>query len=381
MVRQRLLRARYAPLGFTLVELLVVIAIIGTLIGLLLPAVQAAREASRSSSCRNNMVQLQKALFMRQEAVKEFPGYVNVIGRKGTDDLTRASWVIHTFPYIEQPALWDLWSKGRVKFENGRLASLYYSQLELLICPSDPPTTGGMPDLSYVVNAGDIRRTALACEIGLEPPLTSPHQYYGEVLANGIFVDHAYHVGGPNDQTGPRWQVVDCAKSRSMPCKSPGTMTLDYIQGSGDGASLTLMLAENLRAVYWTFMDERDYILDGGRKVDEKYHFGFTWEYPDEVAQGIAEDTPAKRRRVNGWAGESDDYSDTVEMSIEDGYPSSNHPGGVNMVFVGGAIRFVSDEIVPRVYAQLMTSNRKQSELFVGDVFERNLPPIGDHDY
>jgi prepilin-type processing-associated H-X9-DG protein len=64
------------------------------------------------------------------------------------------------------------------------------------------------------------------------------------------------------------------------------------------------------------------------------------------------------------------------------GFPSSNHPGGVNIAFCGGQVVFVSDEITPTVYAQLMTTNRKMSNLVdVDNKREAVLPQPGDGDF
>src|SRR5262245_9244262 len=212
--------------AFTLVELLVVIAIVGVLAGLLLPAVQSARESSRGVQCRNNNMQLQRAFAARETAIKAFPGYLNNVGDKDTDNQVRASWVVMLLPYIEQQALWDQWAPGHVSFHNGKLDEQYRPPLEGFVCPSDPQVRPREPNLSYVVNAGDIRRTDGGCDLGFYPYPGTPHKFWGENLANGMLVDKSRHREGPNDQTGPAPNGQRCCAKRSIPYKYPGDMTM-----------------------------------------------------------------------------------------------------------------------------------------------------------
>ncbi len=351
--------------GFTLVELLVVIAIIGTLVGLLLPAVQAAREAARASTCKNNLKQLAMALAIRETSLRDFPGYINKLGVPGASatNQTRASWIVMTFPHIEQQNLFDRWARGEE-------AS---SALEILVCASDPPETVGEPLLSYVGNAGWVGRDEAA----------GSSTYGRENAANGVFFDRTRAADGarlPADQRDDPDPNNDHAEI---------AMTMAYFQ-KGDGATKTMMIAENLSATHWFHYDTTPAKTATAGVIDHKFHFGFCWEQPQVVIDDIGNsnndlENDAKFRRVNGLR-ESLEHSYINEnMTVNYAFPSSNHPGGVNVAFVAGQVQFINDQISQQVYAQLMTSNSKKSELqakvqgnFVKD---KNLPQPSDDDY
>jgi prepilin-type N-terminal cleavage/methylation domain-containing protein/prepilin-type processing-associated H-X9-DG protein len=349
--------------AFTLVELLVVIAIIGTLVGLLLPAVQAARETARANSCRSNMTNLQKALTQREQSLREYPGYVNLVGPAGpTNDPNlnkmRASWVVMTFPYIEQPGLWDTWNKGS---NAGTPAENFTSEIAIVTCPSDPPVSPGQPELAYVANAGWIDQ-----EGDTDPLRENP--------SNGVFTDRTRVQ--TSDGLGPQ-------DIRDKPDYDPEVVVNEaFIQSKGDGMTNTIMLAENITAFQWAYTSG-----DYTSVQDRKYHFGFCWDDPVDVnaTPGTGTDpwkTDKTYRKVNGQRVDNGiTFTSFDEVLPNYGFPSSNHPGGVNMAFCGGNVQFVTDEITPLVYAQLMTSNRKGSNLEDNGIKESKMKQPGDGDY
>jgi len=360
------MRQTNKKLGFTLVELLVVIAIIGTLVGLLLPAVQAAREAARANTCKNNLKQLVTALSIRESSLGDFPGYINKLGIPGDApaNQNRASWVVMTFPNLEQGPLWDLWNQRGADGRANAPDQQAFPSIEILICPSDPAETIGEPLLSYVANAGNINNGV----VGIP-----------ENPANGVFFDRTRITDGaysPTTMGDPR----DTDDQRQV------RMTIAYIQAKGDGTTKTMMLSENINATHWGYFN-----LTGGANntLDEKYHFGFCWEQPGLIIDSLAMpmptanfETEARFRRFNGLRQTLNEFSISAAMTTNYGFPSSNHPGGVQTAFVGGQVQFISDQIGNLVYAQLMTSNHKRSNLQnAAGIYEKDLTQPSDDAY
>ena len=206
---------------------------------------------------------------------------------------------------------------------------------------------------------------------------TNPRLNY-ENPADGVFFDRTrtLDVQGFNVP----WKTVDDARdganvNTSAPVQS---MSIAYIQSKGDGTSKTLMFSESLAALYYAYTSD-----DYTSTIDASHHFGFTWVQANEVVA----DT---RLRVNGskaipeyttFAGmtqvlEAETPNEQPERP-RPGIASSFHPGGVNVAFVGSQVAFLNDQIEPRVFAQLMTSNRKQSGL----LDDATLPEPEDGSY
>jgi prepilin-type processing-associated H-X9-DG protein len=333
---------------------LVVIAIIGTLVGLLLPAVQAAREAARRNTCAANMTQLSKAIAIRETSTKDIPGYINTLGITGTNQLVRAPWLVTIFPQLEQAQLYEKWSSGVMDFNES------FSPIEILVCPSNPPATQGEPVTAYVANTGWRNKARVNGIKGSQAPPTL------ENPANGVFFDRTRVADLPTSPApNPNWSSTEDDRDTTGAPKN--VMSFAYLQGKGDGTTKTLMVSESLGALYWGYRGT-DYT---GVK-DQPYHFGFMWERPT-VLTGSSADL---KLRVNG-SKDPPDYGTFTDMDAvynktglvatdlfqRPGMPSSNHPGGVNVAFVGGQVQLLNDQIEPFVYAQLMTSNHKQSDL------------------
>jgi prepilin-type N-terminal cleavage/methylation domain-containing protein/prepilin-type processing-associated H-X9-DG protein len=282
--------------GFTLIELLVVIAIIGLLVALLLPAVQSAREASRRAGCANNLKQLGLAALNYESANGVLPpGAFGATADGGPGLRTGLSVFVRILPFADGSSLFNAanFSTQAITPANGTVAS---AGVGLLWCPSDPYVSEShVADSDYGAPAGtNIRQH---------------HTSYGG--CQGIW-GHEILTTEPN-------YAAQIANMNGTIFSGAAVRLAEVVDGTG----CTVLFAET---PYGMIPKDPD------RQLSRWWNTG----YPDDTIVETRYPLNGPLKGVPYLSSNSENWAMIV---------GSFHPGGANVGFCDGSVRFVKDSI------------------------------------
>jgi prepilin-type N-terminal cleavage/methylation domain-containing protein/prepilin-type processing-associated H-X9-DG protein len=316
------------------------------------------------------------------------------------------SWVVDILPYMERSDIADAWksselqnvvpaptppavrllslfdepdrSTGTPVFQKKGVAITHYSlsqtYLALLTCPDDDSIQGDKGNLSYVANGG--------------PTLLWQHP-----LNNSATPAWLRLSDGGATPPAPAYSPLDDQKAaQNLGLMYPGSLKVNTpwdtrrsLAQVPDGTSSTVMLSENLRAGYSVTTSTAWYDPAHIGQPGSGFAEG-SWANPDpnycafhcsddfcdasgscmtgSPVQVQVGNTPVSVTRANFGRANSRDSRDNTKSDPESingqfaadegwSYPSSYHPGGINVVLCDGSARFISQEIDGEVWAQL----------------------------
>jgi prepilin-type N-terminal cleavage/methylation domain-containing protein/prepilin-type processing-associated H-X9-DG protein len=332
--------------AFTLIELLVVIAVIGVLTALLLPAVQSAREAGRRIQCVNNLKQIGLALQSYHDVVGAFPfgsgPYVNGL----------CMWYAPQallLPYLEQAPLYQAINFGfpiygpscnfaGPNWANDALlvnGTAVGQKIAVFLCPSDASSfnTPNCPGINYLGNSG-----------------LNPRAWWINADGDGLFfMTSRIRLADIRDGT---------SNTAAFSEKQKGDGNDDIYTPHAD-----LLQTEPFSAVAFDAFNFSEMVRFASACRDvgpatttapPASFYGTNWY---DAAGGDAVYNHLLGPNSNSCAN-GDPWHGTFTGAAYSGIvmsASSRHPGGVNVLFADGSVRFAKDAIAQPTWWALGT--------------------------
>jgi prepilin-type N-terminal cleavage/methylation domain-containing protein/prepilin-type processing-associated H-X9-DG protein len=365
--------------GFTLIELLVVIAIIAVLIALLLPAVQSAREAARRSQCTNNLKQIGLAMHNYVSANGATPpSHVDTPAANPGPPNQNQSIHARLLPFLEQQAAYNAmnWNWGvrwqgneggagisdgnppDISAAGGAYSIIQYTvlcmQISSFLCPSDtnPGASGqflvnGTAKLvgstNYVGNVGTNRRIASL------PP------------GSGAGSTGDWQENGPM-YTASQWDGA-MTRTVTMATFTDGTSNTaifsEWVMGvatgtpTKNGLGMVYYFPGNLQSnAYAT-----DFQFNQACQVGNNSTALQAWSWKGEwwaYCPKIYSHTVQPNRYACSYFDQEQEWGDG-RATITAINASSNHPGGVNVLFMDGSVRFVKSSVSYQPWVAIST--------------------------
>ena len=367
--------------GFTLIELLVVIAIIAVLIALLLPAVQAAREAARRSQCVNNLKQIGLGMHNYQSSNGCFPqgksqAAVNANYAGGYAGWTEWSAQAELLGYMEQTPIYNAINFsfcGGQGYGYKVNSTGAFATINSFLCPSDGNARGavfnpGGDNYSYPPGnnsyRGSIGTTTLPYEgggplgyadcqpnplnIGGGPPGCSP--YFNGVFGYWLTTDLRDITDGSSNTIAFAESL--CGNPLNAPVRGNSvtgvTAAHTYDAQNAQTQLANGNLANALNQCTATFTAGASGTISNANGVRWGWGaVGMTLMNTVVPPSSPQYQWNACRTSCGGCSPDDSSYSNA----------QSNHPGGANVMFADGSVKFIKATINMQTYMALGTRN------------------------